>query len=28
MLSHCTVMEISGGVDFAVAADACMDFLR
>ncbi|MCB2183008.1 MAG: HprK-related kinase B [Desulfobulbaceae bacterium] len=27
MLSHCTVLEISGGVDFKIATDACMDFL-
>lgn len=28
VLSHCTVMEFSGGVDFDAAADACLGFLR
>lgn len=28
MLSHCKVMEISGGINFDVAADACINFLK
>jgi hypothetical protein len=28
LLGDCPVLEISGGVDFEGAADACLDFLR
>jgi HprK-related kinase B len=28
LLSRCPLFEISGGVDFDAAADACIDFLK